>query len=264
MNVNLPNVPGREQKKRNSGITMVMDKGLSINQVHNFVDSCGDLVDFVKLGFGTALVTNKLKEKLKVYREAGIEPYFGGTLYEVYKVRGLFDDFQKLLDEYQLETAEVSDGSLVLDHEEKLKDINTLSNGRLILSEVGSKKTDVIISPEQWISMMKSELEAGSYKVITEARESGTIGIFNKDGSAKRELIDDISHHVKIENVLWEAPKKAQQVWFIKHFGANVNLGNIPHTEVIPLETIRLGLRGDTFFDFLPEDIKAKNGVNNN
>jgi len=261
MNVNLPNFPNRETKDRTFGITMVMDKGLSVNQVENFIDSCGDLVDFVKLGFGTALVTNKLEEKLKLYREANIRPYFGGTLYEAYKVRGLFDEFQKFLDKHQMETAEVSDGSIVLDHEDKLKDINTLANGRVVLSEVGSKKTDVIISPEQWVSMMKSELEAGSYKVITEARESGTIGIFNKDGSAKRELIDDISHHVKIENVLWEAPKKAQQVWFIKHFGANVNLGNIAHSEVIPLETIRLGLRGDTFFDFLPDDIKKKNGI---
>ena len=261
MNVNLPNLPKRETKDRTFGITMVMDKGLSVNQVENFVDSCGDLVEFVKLGFGTALVTNKLEEKLKLYREANIQPYFGGTLYEAYKVRGLFDEFQKFLDKYNMDTAEVSDGSIVLDHEDKLKDINTLANGRVVLSEVGSKKTDVIISPEQWVSMMKSELEAGSYKVITEARESGTIGIFNKDGSAKRELIDDISHHVKIENVLWEAPKKAQQVWFIKHFGANVNLGNIAHSEVIPLETIRLGLRGDTFFDFLPDEIKEKNGM---
>lgn len=262
MNVNLPNVPEREKKNRTFGITMVMDKGLSINQVENFVDSCGELVDFVKLGFGTALVTNKLEEKLKLYKEANIQPYFGGTLYEAFKVRDLFDEYQKFLDKHQMDTAEVSDGSVVLDHEEKLKDINTLANGRVVLSEVGSKKAEMDISPEQWVSMMKNELEAGSYKVITEARESGTIGIFNKDGSAKQDLIDNISHNVEIENVLWEAPKKAQQVWFIKHFGANVNLGNIAHNEVIPLETIRLGLRGDTFFDFLPGEIKDKNSMN--
>jgi len=261
MNIDLPNIPEREEKNRTFGISMVMDKGLSLNQAENFIDSCGNLVDFVKLGFGTALVTNRLEEKLNLYKQANIKPYFGGTLYEAFKVRGLFAEFQKYLDKYNMETAEVSDGSIVLDHDEKLNDIAELTKDRQVLSEVGSKKTDVIISPEQWISMMKSELEAGSYKVIAEARESGTIGIFNKDGSAKRELIDDISHHVKIENVMWEAPKKAQQVWFIKHFGANVNLGNIPHSEVIPLETIRLGLRGDTFFDFLPDEVKANHGV---
>lgn len=261
MDMNLPNIPKREEKTRAFGITMVMDKGLSLRQASDLIETSGHLIDYVKFGFGTALVTNNLKDKIKLYKDANIEPYFGGTLYEVFKVRGMLDEFRKYLDKYDVNTAEVSDGSIVLDHDDKLNDISTLAKDRTVLSEVGSKKTDVIISPDQWISMMKSELEAGSYKVIAEARESGTIGIYNKDGSAKTELIDDISHHVKIENILWEAPKKAQQVWFIKHFGPNVNLGNIASSEVIPLETIRLGLRGDTFFDFLPDDVKAKNGI---
>jgi phosphosulfolactate synthase len=150
----------------------------------------------------------------------------------------------------------VSDGSIHISHEEKVRDISKLAEEFSVLSEVGSKRAEDVISPEQWVAMMRKELEAGSLKVIAEARESGTIGIYNKDGSAKRELIDDISHHVNLDNILWEAPQKAQQVWFIKHFGSNVNLGNIAFHEVIPLETLRTGLRGDTFFQFLPDELK--------
>ena len=126
-----------------------------------------------------------------------------------------------------------------------------------VISEVGSKKKDIIYSPDEWVEMMKSELEAGSVKVIAEARESGTIGIYNDDGSVNMPLIKEISEHVKLDNVLWEAPLKSQQAWFIKHFGANVNLGNIAPNEIIPLESLRQGLRGDTFFQFLPENLKG-------
>ena len=256
MNANLPHIPERDQKKRNNGITMVMDKGLSLRQVEDHIQAAGQYVDYVKLGFGTALVTDRLEEKIQLYRDAQIEPYFGGTLYEVYKIRNLFDDFRKFLLKYDIGMAEVSDGSIHLDHEAKLQDIARLAEDFTVLSEVGSKRAEDVITPDQWVSMMRSEMEAGSHKVIAEARESGTIGIYNKDGSAKTELIDDISHHVKLENILWEAPQKAQQVWFIKHFGSNVNLGNIAFHEVIPLETLRTGLRGDTFFQFLPDELK--------
>lgn len=256
MNANLPYIPNRERKTRNMGITMVMDKGLSINQVNDFIQAAGEYVDYVKLGFGTAMVTPKLEEKIRLYKEGSIEPYFGGTLYEVFKIRDLFDQFIQFIDKYQINTVEVSDGAINLPHEKKLEDIARLAKNHRVLSEVGSKKADEIISPEAWKSQIKSELEAGSHKVITEARESGTIGIYNKNGSAKEDLIDDISHHIKVENILWEAPKKPQQVWFIKHFGSNVNLGNIAYNEVIPLETLRLGLRGDTFLDFLPDELK--------
>jgi len=256
MNLNLPHIPDRERKKRNMGITMVMDKGLSINEVRDFIQVSGEYVDYVKLGFGTGMVTPKLEEKIRLYKEASIEPYFGGTLYEVFKIRGLFDQFLEFVDKYQMDVVEVSDGAINLSHEKKLEDISRLAKDHTVLSEVGSKKADEIISPEAWKSQIKSELDAGSHKVITEARESGTIGIYNKNGTAKEELIDDISHHVEVKNILWEAPKKSQQVWFIKHFGSNVNLGNIAYNEVIPLETLRLGLRGDTFFEFLPDELK--------
>ncbi|MBS3768868.1 MAG: phosphosulfolactate synthase [Bacteroidales bacterium] len=260
MNANLPHIPNRECKKRNMGITMVMDKGLSINEVKNFIQVSGEYVDYVKLGFGTGMITPKLEEKIKLYKEASIEPYFGGTLYEVFKIRDLFDQFMEFIDKYRMDVVEVSDGAINMSHDKKLEDISRLAENHTVLSEVGSKKADEIITPEAWKSQIKSELDAGSHKVITEARESGTIGIFNKNGTAREDLIDDISHHVKIENILWEAPQKSQQVWFIKHFGNNVNLGNIAHNEVIPLETLRLGLRGDTFFEFLPDELKDNSG----
>jgi phosphosulfolactate synthase len=152
---------------------------------------------------------------------------------------------------------EVSDGSYDIDHKKKLEYISTLAKRGTVISEVGSKKKDVVYSPDEWVAMMKSELNAGSSKVIAEARESGTIGIYNDDGSVNMPLIKEISNHVKLENVIWEAPLKAQQAWFIKHFGSNVNLGNIAPNEIIPLETLRLGLRGDTFFQFLPDNLKV-------
>ena len=257
MNANLPYIPERDVKKRNNGITMVMDKGLSLRQVEDYIQIAGEYVDYVKLGFGTALVTGRLEDKIRLYKEAQIEPYFGGTLYEVYKIRNLFDEFRAFLSKYEVGMAEISDGSIHISHDDKLKDITRLAEDFTVLSEVGSKQVDDIITPDQWVSMMKTELEAGSHKVIAEARESGTIGIYNKDGSAKTELIDDITHHVRLENILWEAPQKSQQVWFIKHFGSNVNLGNIAFQEVIPLETLRTGLRGDTFFQFLPDELKT-------
>jgi phosphosulfolactate synthase len=258
MNFNLPHIPQRSKKIRQSGLTMVMDKGLSIKETENFISASGDYTDLVKFGFGTSLITKNLEEKIKLYRDANIKTYFGGTLFEMFIVRDLFDDFRKTIDKYNLDMIEISDGSIALQHEEKLKYIQLLSKQVTILSEVGSKQAGVVISHEKWVEMMKTELEAGAWKVIAEARESGNIGIYNPDGSANTELIDDIVQHIDTNNVIWEAPNKNQQVWFIKLLGCNVNLGNIAANEVIPLETLRLGFRGDTFFQFLPEDIVKK------
>ncbi len=251
---NLPFIPERESKPRNHGLTMVMDKGLSVREAEDMVSIAGEYIDFVKFGFGTSAITKPLKEKIAIYQQAKIRPYFGGTLFEAFLARGMFDQFRKLLDEYKLDLAEISDGTLSIDHAEKCNYIQELSNQLTVISEVGSKLADVEISNERWIAMMKTELEAGSWKVIAEARESGTIGIYKSDHSANTELIDGITHNVKIENVIWEAPIKSQQAWFIKLLGANVNLGNIAPTEVISLEALRLGLRGDTFFQFLPKE----------
>jgi Uncharacterized conserved protein len=254
----LPFLPERPSKPRNSGLTMVMDKGLSIREAEDLMSVGSKYTDFVKLGFGTSIITPGLKKKIKIYKEAGVVPYFGGTLFEAFIVRDMFREFIKFLDKYKIELVEVSDGSYDIEHSRKLEYIKILSKRGTVISEVGSKKKEVVYSPDEWVAMMKSELEAGSVKVIAEARESGTTGIYNEDGSINNKIIDAISEHVKLENVIWEAPIKAQQAWFIKHFGANVNLGNIAPYEVISLETLRLGLRGDTFFQFLPGKLKDK------
>jgi len=258
MNQELPFIPERTSQPRNSGLTMMMDKGLSIREAENFVSSSAAFTDLVKFGFGTALITKGLEEKISLYKTAGLRPYFGGTLFELFVVRNKFDDFCKMIDHYQVEYAEVSDGSMAIPHEEKLEYILKLAGQVTVISEVGSKVAGVEIPDDDCVTMMKAELAAGSWKVIAEARESGTVGIYQKDGSANQGLIDEIVRQMNVEDVLWEAPNKNQQVWFIKLLGANVNLGNIAPNEVVSLESLRLGLRGDTFFDFLPESFYDK------
>jgi len=254
MNFELPYIPERGTRPRNNGVTMVMDKGLSLREAEELVDKSGDLIDILKLGFGTAFVTPHLKEKIKIYRNAGMKVYTGGTMFEAFLVRDMFEDYRKMVSDFGLDTVEVSDGSINLDHDLKLKYIGELAKDFTVLSEVGSKEAGIIISPGKWISMMNTELEAGSWMVIAEARESGNVGIYRPNGSAHSMLVNMILNKVPGERILWEAPQKPQQVWFIKMLGANVNLGNIAPHEVIPLECLRLGLRGDTFFEFLPED----------
>jgi phosphosulfolactate synthase len=253
MNYQLPFIPERPAKPRESGLTMMMDKGLSVQEASNFIESSAQFTDLVKFGFGTGLITDQIEKKIKLFKEAGIKTYFGGTMFEAFIIRGLFDEYRKLIDKYGVDAAEISDGSMVMPHDEKLNYIRLLSPQVTVISEVGSKVAGVEIPHERWIIMMKMELQAGSWKVIAEARESGNIGIYNKDGSANTSLIDDIVGHVKAEDVIWEAPLKSQQAWFIKLLGSNVNLGNIATQEVVALETLRLGLRGDTFFNFLPD-----------
>jgi len=257
MNYNLPYIPERTNNPREFGLTMVMDKGLSLSEAEAMIESSGEFIDFVKFGFGTALITNKLEEKIKLFKQAGIRPYFGGTLFEIFIIRGLFDDFCRFVDKYKLDLAEVSDGSMDLNHDVKCEYITKLAKQVTVISEVGSKQADVHIPDDEWVAQMKTELEAGSWKVIAEARESGNIGIYNSNQSANTSLIDDIVQHIKIENVLWEAPIKSQQAWFINLLGGNVNLGNIAPNEVISLETLRRGLRGDTFFQFLPKELRG-------
>ncbi len=256
MKIILPFLPDRPAKPRNYGLTMVMDKGLSIREAEDFMSVGSEYTDFVKLGFGTSLLTPGFEKKIKIYKKAGTIPYFGGTLFEAFIVRDMFDDFIRLVEEHKIELVEISDGSYDIEHSRKLEYIRIMAKKVTVISEVGSKKKDVVYSPDEWVAMMKSELDAGSVKVIAEARESGTTGIYNEDGSVNNKIICAISEHVKLENVIWEAPMKSQQAWFIKVFGANVNLGNIAPNEIIPLESLRCGLRGDTFFQFLPDNLK--------
>lgn len=255
-NTNIPFLPERTVKPRKSGITMVMDKGISIRQAEDLIETSSDYIDFIKLGFGTSIVSKNVKEKIKLYRSNGIKVYLGGTLFEAFVVRNKFEDYLKFINELGLDSAEVSDGSITIDHGKKCEYINKLSKNFTVLSEVGSKEEGVIIHPARWTKMMQAELDAGSHKVIAEARESGTVGIFHKNGSAHTLLINRIVNKVKLENIIWETPQKSQQVYFLKLFGANVNVGNIAVDDVIPLETLRIGLRGDTFFTFLPENLK--------
>jgi len=254
-NFNLCNLPEREIKPRNIGITMVMDKGISLRQAQDFIDTSSDFVDFVKLGFGTSLISKNVKEKIKLYQKANLKVYVGGTLFEAFVIRNKFEDYIKYISDLGIDSAEVSDGSIEIDHEKKCEYIFKLSKEFMVLSEVGSKEEGVIIHPSRWIKMMENELKAGAFKVIAEARESGNVGIYHKNGTAHTMLINRIVNKIKIENIIWETPQKSQQVYFLKLFGSNVNVGNISIDDVIPLETLRLGLRGDTFFTFLPESI---------
>ena len=258
MNVSLPHLPKRTKKPRKDGITMVMDKGLSIQQAEAMINSSADFIDFVKLGFGTSVITKNLAEKIKLYKQADIKTYFGGTLFEAFIIRNMFDEYLSFIDKYHLEAAEVSDGSININHDKKCEYISKIAKNYTVLSEVGSKEEGVIIHPGMWIKMMNKELEAGSWKVIAEARESGTVGIYRSSGHAHTALVNKITSSVKQENIIWEAPNKSQQVWWIKQIGANVNLGNIAPNEALSLETLRLGLRGDTFFTFLPKELIKK------
>jgi phosphosulfolactate synthase len=230
---------------------MVMDKGLSPREVEDFIEVAGPFVDIVKLGWATSYVTPVLEKKLAIYKAAGIPVYFGGTLFEAFIIRNQYDDYKRLLDKFQLGHAEVSDGSIILDHQKKCEYISDLAKIVTVVSEVGSKDAENIMAPYQWIELMLAELAAGSHYVIAEARESGNIGIYRDSGEVRQGLVQELLTKIPSEKILWEAPQKAQQTWFIKLLGANVNLGNIPPNELIPLETLRLGLRSDTFHHFL-------------
>lgn len=230
---------------------MVMDKGLSTREAEDFLSMGGGYADIIKLGWATSFVSPNLREKLELYRDANIPCYFGGTLFEVFIARGMFDEYRKVLTDFGMEYVEVSDGSLEIPHDEKCEYIRELAKDFTVLSEVGSKDAEVIIAPYKWIAMMKRELEAGSLKVIAEAREAGNVGIFRGTGEVRSGLVDEILTQIPADKVLWEAPQKAQQTWFVKLLGSNVNLGNIAPNDVIPLETLRLGIRSDTFHHFL-------------
>jgi phosphosulfolactate synthase len=254
LNFTLPFIPSRTDKPRNKGVTMMMDKGLGLRETEDFIEASAHLTDIVKFGFGTSYVTKDFEAKINLYKSAGIRPYLGGTLFEAFYARGCYDDYLRVLDKYKLDLVEISDGSIIIPHKEKCKIIKQMSKYRTVLSEVGSKDSGIMISPAKWVNSMKAELDAGSWKVIAEGREAGNVGVFRPNGTAHTMLINRIVAKVAPESILWEAPQKNQQVWFIKLFGAEVNLGNIAPNDIIPLECLRLGLRGDTFFDFLPSD----------
>ncbi len=243
-------LPERTIKPRESGLTHVLDKGYSLDQVRQFLEVGSAYVDIVKLGWGTAVVTPNVKEKIALYQSFGIPVCFGGTFFEVCLRQGKFDEYLALVDECGMECVEISDGTITMDEEDKLAILRKLSKRYKVLSEVGSKDEAVVITPTRWVDSIKRELEAGAWKVITEGRESGTVGIYRPTGDVKDGLLEEISTTFDISQLLFEAPIKKQQAWFIKQFGPNVNLGNIPPEEVISVETLRVGVRGDTLLTF--------------
>jgi phosphosulfolactate synthase len=250
MNSLLSNLPERPEKPRDIGVTMVMDKGIGFRQAEDLVMSAGHLIDYIKLGFGTSLFTHGVKEKVSLYKKHGIDVFVGGTLFEAFVYRNQIDNYRVWIEKIGCNAVEISDGSMDMVHEMKCNLIRQFSTDYIVLSEVGNKEADKLISPSRWVEMTENELEAGSRLVIAEARESGTVGIYNRGGEADTDLIDQLLAKVSPDKIMWEAPQKTQQVWFIKKLGHNVNLGNISPTEIIPLETLRTGLRGDTFMTF--------------
>lgn len=252
MNFPLKQIPERTVAPRTYGLNMVMDKGMGVTEINNFLSVAQPYIDFIKLGFGTAHVTPNLQEKINVYQEAGISVYFGGTLFEAFLVRDQMDDYIKSMHQYGIRMVEVSDGSISIPHEEKCRYIKRLvDEGFTVLSEVGSKDATHIMAPYKWIEQMTAELEAGSAYVIAEAREAGNIGIYRGSGEVREGLVQEILTKIPSERIIWEAPQKAQQLYFLNLLGCNANLGNIAPNEIIPLEAMRIGLRGDTFTMFL-------------
>ncbi len=247
----LTQLPQREKKPRTKGITMVMDKGLSVHQAEDLIDAAGHLVDYVKLGFGTSLFTAGVQEKTAIYRAAGIKVYVGGTLFEAFAIRNQVDDYLRWINFLGCDAVEISDGSMEMPHDKKCEYIRRFAVDFIVLSEVGSKDASVVIEDQVWVDMTRQEIAAGSQLVIAEARESGTVGIYDQCGNANNTLIDAINSASGSDSIMWEAPLKSQQAWFINHLGAEVNLGNIAPDEIIALETLRTGLRGDTFFRFI-------------
>ena len=245
--VKLSSIPERTIQPRKHGLTMVMDKGLSVAEAENLISVGKPHIDIVKLGFGTAYVTPNLDVKIKTYQEAGIPIYFGGTLFEAYVMRNQFEDYITSAKNFGITHVEVSDGSITIPHIDKCKYIERLAKeGFTVLSEVGSKDAANVMAPYRWIDQMSQELSAGSEYVIAEAREAGNIGIYRGSGEVREGLIEEILMKIPAEKIIWEAPQKAQQLFFLNLLGCNCNLGNIAPNEIISLEAMRIGLRGDT------------------
>lgn len=250
--IELPNIPERPTKPREKGLTMIMDKGISTVEAEGLMETSEGFIDIIKFGFGTSLISKNISKKIRLYKKHNIKIYLGGTLFEAYIARNMFEEYCNLIKDLELDTVEISDGSIKMEHNKKCEYINQLANQNItVFSEVGYKSSNKILAPSKWIELMAKELEAGSWKVIAEARESGNVGLYRSGGEVRSDLIEEILTKIPKEKILWEAPKKQQQVFFIKLLGPNVNLGNIGTNDIIPLECLRLGLRGDTFFNFI-------------
>ena len=244
-------VPRRPGKPRTHGLTHVLDKGLNLREIEGLFDTAGAYVDIVKFGWGTSYVTNNLEKKIALDRSFGTPVVCGGTLFEAVYGQGKLDPFKRWLAHYRFSHVEISDGTVDMPRERKLELITDFARDFTVLSEVGSKDAEVVYAPYQWVEWIEQELAAGAWKVIAEGREGGTAGIYRPTGEMRTGLVDEIVHTIDFHELIFEAPTKASQAWFVKNFGPEVNLGNIPPEEVIALETLRLGLRGDTLREIL-------------
>jgi phosphosulfolactate synthase len=242
----LLDLPPRTEKPRQEGLTHVLDRGLSVADIDGLIEIAGDYIDIVKLGWGTAVATGNLEAKLARYKEHGVTVMFGGTLTELAIAQNRLDRLVAWLKELGLDHIELSDGTLNIEFDRKLELISRLAEEFTVLSEVGSKDDTRIMAPYRWVEQMQAELEAGAWKVIAEGRESGAVGIFRHDGEVRQGLVDEILHAIPGEKIMFDAPRKEQQVWFVRRLGPDVNLGNITPEDVLSLETIRVGLRSDT------------------
>lgn len=243
-------IPYRPVKPRQSGITHVIDRGIGLHTLEDTLETCAEFIDIVKLGWGTGYVTANLEDKIAAYQTAGVPICFGGTLMEAVIAQGKLGEFRRLLERLNIQHVEISSGVLAMSIEEKVGYIRELAQDFIVLSEVGRKDANAVVDPVHWVQEIEAELDAGAWKIITESRESGTVGLCNQTGEVRMELVEEIVNQVDPDQLIFEAPKKRQQVCLIKQFGSNVNLGNIAIGDIIPLETLRLGLRGDTLSDF--------------
>jgi len=244
------NLPSRSERPRNIGLTMVIDGGISMEIIESYIRTSAQYIDYVKLGWGTSIVTNSLEKKIELYHNYDIPVCLGGTLFEVAYIQGKADDYVAKSLDIGVDIIEISDGTIEMKESEKLIAIEGASKKIKVISEYGSKDSSTIQAPMHWVRGMKNELEAGSWKVIAEGRESGTSGLYRGSSELRTGLVEELVRDISQDRIIWEAPQKAQQVWFIKEFGHQVNLGNIKLSDTIALETLRLGLRGDTLLDF--------------
>jgi len=252
-NFNLSHIPERTAQPRTSGLTMVTDKRLSTESTKDYLSVAYPYVDLAKLAFGISFVLPHLKEKIAVYKSHDIPVYFGGLLFEAFVVRNQFADYLALLKEFDINYVEVSDGSINIPHAEKCGYIEKLAKQATVLSEVGSKDKDRehITPPYKWIQFMEAELTAGAQYIVAEARETGTVGLYRDSGEVREGLVQEILTKIPAEKIIWEAPLKDQQLYFLELLGCNANLGNVATGEVISLEAMRIGLRGDSFHFYL-------------
>jgi phosphosulfolactate synthase len=251
MNKSFIELPSRTEKPRNTGLTVVMDGGVSLAAFQDAVEYNSAHFDFVKFGWCTALVSSHLDMKIQILRDCNIGFFFGGTLFEKALMQNKVDEFHEFVRNHKCEYVEISNGTIDLSNAEKCKYIARFSEEFKVLSEVGFKDDNKSskMYPEQWNRFIKEDIVAGAYKVIAEARETGTAGICRQNGEVRFGLIEEIAESgIDLERLVFEAPNRGLQVYFVKRFGSNVNLANISFEDIISLETLRLGLRSDTFF----------------